>query len=245
MNLPLSKWIWDRVYFATNFTSASVQEEQPYYTPPSWISSVRFTSFINFQNNLRIGLVICFKSSIRLVTISLFLSSTIITRKKSRCLFRCRASISKQSSPFFFLLPRCNYTGSLSSEESQGTLFPFDPDRIRSPITRFPMLIFRPWRRKEEGPEEPKVLWKRRRYRLGEIALWGLARALINDSWPSPFLPPPHCSTIPPSFHCDESLVTTTLAKLPLQRQRCRFYFRSNYLEIQLHNFQLVEIVDR
>lgn len=122
-----------------------------------------------------------------------------------RWLFRVafqRANVSKQSSPFFHS-PDVITPALFLPEESQGTSFPFDPDRIRSPITRFPMLIFRPWRRKEV-PEEPKVLC--RRYRR-EIALWGLARALINDACPSPF--PPHCSIIPSSFHRDESLVTT------------------------------------
>lgn len=122
-----------------------------------------------------------------------------------RWLFRVafqRANVSKQSSPFFHS-PDVITPALFLPEESQGTSFPFDPDRIRSPITRFPMLIFRPWRRKEV-PEEPKVLC--RRYRR-EIALWGLARALINDACPSPF--PPHCSIIPSSFHRDESFVTT------------------------------------
>lgn len=72
-----------------------------------------------------------------------------------------RASISKQSpsssSSFILPPPRCNYTGSLSPKRITATSFPFDPDRVPSPITRFPMLIFRPWRRKEV-PQQPKLL---------------------------------------------------------------------------------------
>ena len=119
-------------------------------------------------------------------------------------------------------------------EESQGTSFPFDPDRIRSPITRFPMLIFRRWRRKEV-PEEPKVSLQEIQTDERSPFEDSLAELWSTTSWP----------LLPSLFHhpffislrriaCHD----TILAKLSLKR--CRFYFHSNYLEI--HNFQLVEI---